>query len=176
MQYSPGVLSVLPIFYVGWADSVLSPSEMQLIRNQVQKIPSLSVDDKKLLISWTDQQNPPSAETFESWNRALVGFSADLSQRKNLVELGLQMAKKASSAGEKAIWDDPLVQNAIIELEHSLGLDNSLSQQAFYNAIDSSETLDIEKQDAFDVLAIQAYLDGPWAGLKTRTKKLITVF
>jgi acyl-CoA oxidase len=174
MQYSPGVLSVLPIFYVGWADSVLSPSEMQLIRNQVQKIPSLSVDDKKLLISWTDQQNPPSAETFESWNRALVGFSADLSQRKNLVELGLQMAKKASSAGEKAIWDDPLVQNAIIELEHSLGLDNSLSQQAFYNAIDSSETLDIEKQDAFDVLAIQAYLDGPWAALKTRTKKLIT--
>jgi acyl-CoA oxidase len=174
MQYSPGVLSVLPIFYVGWADSVLSPSEMQLIRNQVQKIPNLSVDDKKLLISWTDQQNPPSAETFESWNRALVGFSADLSQRKNLVELGLQMAKKASSAGEKAIWDDPHVQKAIIELEHSLGLDNSFSQQAFYNAIDSSETIDIEKQDAFDVLKMQAHLDGPWAALKTRTKKLIT--
>jgi acyl-CoA oxidase len=95
MQYSPGVLSVLPIFYVGWADSVLSPSEMQLIRNQVQKIPNLSVDDKKLLISWTDQQNPPSAVTFESWNRALVAYSIDLSQRKNLVELGLQMAKKA---------------------------------------------------------------------------------
>jgi acyl-CoA oxidase len=174
MQYSPGVLSVLPIFYVGWADSVLSPSEMQLIRNQVQKIPNLSVDDKKLLISWTDQQNPPSAETFESWNRALVGFSADLSQRKNLVELGLEMAKKASSAGEKAIWDEPLVQKAIIELEHSLGLDNSLSRQAFYNAIDSSQNTEIEKQDAFDVLKMQGHLDGPWAALKTRTKKLIT--
>ncbi|MCP9766357.1 acyl-CoA oxidase [Lacihabitans sp. LS3-19] len=173
MNYSPGVLSVLPIFYVGWADSVLSPSEMQLIRNQVQKIPNLSIDDKKLLISWTDQKNPPNAETFESWKQALVEFSPDLSQRKNLVQIGLEMAKKASSASDKAIWDAPLVQQAIIELEHSLGLDNSLSQQAFYNAIYSSQNIELEKQDAFDVLKMQAHLDGPWAELKTRTKKLI---
>ena len=38
--YSPGVLSMLPLFYVGWSDSVLSPSEMKMIH---QKIPRLKI-------------------------------------------------------------------------------------------------------------------------------------
>ena len=36
-KYTPGVLSLLPLFYIGWADSVLSPSEIKLIRSQSKR-------------------------------------------------------------------------------------------------------------------------------------------
>lgn len=173
MKYSPGVLSVLPIFYIGWADSVLSPSEMLLIRKQVQKMPNLSIDDKLLLISWTDQKNPPSADTFISWKQALREFLPDLTERKSLVEIGLEMAKKASSVGDRIMWEDAQVERAIIELENTLGLDNSLSQQAFYQAIDAFSPQGSVEKDAFDTDIMQSHLDGPWAELKNRTKKLL---
>jgi acyl-CoA oxidase len=175
MKYSPGVLSVLPIFYVGWADSVLSPSEMQLIRNQIQKIPNLSVDDKNLLFSWTDQKNPPSAETFESWLVAIKSYTPEINieKRKNLVQLGIEMAQKSSSASERHIWDAPLVHQSIEALEHTLGLDNSLSQQSFYNSIAPDNVVETIEKAGFDTAKMQAMLDGPLVDLKNRTKKLI---
>ena len=34
--YTPGILSVLPLFYVGWSDSVLSPTEMRFIHQKLE--------------------------------------------------------------------------------------------------------------------------------------------
>ena len=44
VHFSPGVLSLLPLFYVGWSDSVLSPSEVKLIHKKINQL--------KLLKSW----------------------------------------------------------------------------------------------------------------------------
>ena len=47
--YSPGVLSLLPLYYVGWADSILSPSEAQLIQDQIDRLELLDDTDRRLL-------------------------------------------------------------------------------------------------------------------------------
>lgn len=100
---TPGILSVLPIFYVGWSDSVLSPSEMKTIQALIENLPHLTEEDKKLLQSWTDQRNPPDKETFAEWTKVLQQHVSRLdgSERKHLFEIGLSMARQASSLSEK---------------------------------------------------------------------------
>ena len=175
MNYSPGILSVLPIFYVGWADSVLSPSEMQLIRAHVKQLYYLSDSDKKLLISWTDQRNPPDAATFTQWANALEQYAPTLAleERQNLVAIGLKLARKVASATEIALLETPETKIAIEQLEQILGLDNALSQMSFYNAIVPHNELEVISEPSFDNQKLQAHLDGPYAELKQRTKKLL---
>ncbi|MCU0339163.1 MAG: acyl-CoA dehydrogenase family protein [Spirosomaceae bacterium] len=175
MNYSPGVLSVLPIFYVGWSDSVLSPSEMRAIQAFIEKIPHLSDDDKQLLLLWTDQRHPPSKETFADWAKILQQYAAslDLSERKKLVEIGIEMAKKAASVADQKNWDSAQVRQSIEDFEQKMGLNNALSQQTFYNAIAPHNALEISQEVAFDTAQLQAHLDGSFADLKQRTKTLL---
>jgi acyl-CoA oxidase len=175
MSYSPGVLSVLPIFYIGWSDSVLSPSEMQHIRTHIQKSPQLTQEDKLLLVSWTDQRNPPDEETFTQWAQTIAehGKSMTTSERQNLVELGVIMATKASSSNSNAIYKDPEIRDSIKELEKLLGVNNSYSKVSFYNAIFPEEKVEIDEITPFDIEKLQNNLDGPMAELKSRTKAVL---
>jgi acyl-CoA oxidase len=175
MNYSPGVLSVLPIFYIGWSDSVLSPSEMQQIRTHIQKSPHLTQEDKLLLVSWTDQRNPPDEETFTQWAQTIAehGKSMSISERQNLVELGVVMATKASSSNSDAIYKDSEVRDSIKQLEKLLGVNNSYSKVSFYNAIFPEEKVEIDEITPFDIEKLQNNLDGPLAELKSRTKTVL---
>ena len=66
-SYSPGVMSLLPLFYVGWADTVLSPSEVMLIRRKINNLHFLSKEDKALLAKWGNPALPPSPAQFKHW-------------------------------------------------------------------------------------------------------------
>lgn len=171
MNYSAGILSVLPIFYVGWSDSVLSPSEMKTIQAFIDGLPHLTDEDKKLLQSWTDQRNPPSKETFAEWKNTLQTHAVDLdlSTRQNLAEIGWAMAQKASSAK----LDTPQIRAKLADFETLMGLDNTSSVQSFYHAVLPQNAPELSEEPAFDAQKIQTILDGPFAELKTRTKTLL---
>ncbi|AEI48674.1 acyl-CoA dehydrogenase family protein [Runella slithyformis] len=168
---TPGILSVLPIFYVGWSDSVLSPSEMQTIQALIENLPHLTEEDKKLLQSWTDQRHPPNRETFAEWKHILQNHVAeiDLSARRNLTEIGLAMAQKASSLD----WYAPEVREKIEDFEAIMGLDNASSALSFYRAIVPQNASELTEEADFDPRKLQTILDGPFAELKTRTKTLL---
>ena len=95
-KYSPGVLSLLPLYYIGWADSVLSPSEVNLIRDKVKELDFLTDDDKKLLLKWWNPASPPSHHLFKEWISILQKAAQELPQNKkrSLVDLGLEIAQK----------------------------------------------------------------------------------
>lgn len=171
MSYSSGILSVLPIFYVGWSDSVLSPSEMKTIQAFIDGLPHLTEEDKKLLQSWTDQRNPPNKETFAEWKHILQNHltDLDLSKRQNLAEIGLAMAQKASSV----TWNTPEVREKLVDFEAVMGLNNTSSTQSFYHAIAPKNTPQLTEEADFDPRKLQTILDGPFAELKTRTKTLL---
>lgn len=175
MTYSPGILSVLPIIYVGWSDSVLSPSEMKAIQVFIEQIPHLTHEDKQCLKSWTDQRKPPSKETFAEWTKILQQHVAMLntSERKNLLEFGLSMARKASSLSEAQMLNSAQVRKAIEDFEHKLGLDNALSAMSFYHAITPQQVAELPETADFDPRKLQTHLDGPFAELKKRTKILL---
>jgi acyl-CoA oxidase len=175
MNITPGILSVLPIIYVGWSDSVLSPSEMKAIQGFIDTIPHLSNDDKQTLQSWIDQRNPPSKETFAEWTKVLQNHvsTLDMSERKNLFEIGLTMARKASSLSEIQMLNSVKVKKAVEEFEQKLGLDNALSAMSFYHAIVPQNAPQMSEEADFDIKKLQSILDGPFAELKNRTKTLL---
>lgn len=174
MTYSPGIISVLPLFYIGWSDSVLSPSEMESIQRQIKTMDFLSAEDQQTLISWTDQKNPPSESIFKSWLEAIKTQSANMqiSEKISLVDLGLQMAR-ASSGGKPEIWDAPKVRQSIEELEAALGVSHQLSKLSFYQSISPETELEIDEERSFDPISMQSTLDGPYAPIKEKAKKLI---
>lgn len=175
MVYSPGILSVLPIFYIGWSDSVLSHSEMKQIREHIQRAPQLTTEDKITLNSWTDQRNPPDAETFNSWAKVITKNAPNLTttERLNLVDLGLKMAMSAVSASKDPVYSNPEVRESVKKLEELLGVDNAYSKISFYNALFPGHTVEIEEEHAFDIRALQQHLDGPFAAIKKQTKTVL---
>ena len=96
MKYSPGIISVLPLFYIGWSDSVLSPTELSVIRNQIQSMGFLTENDKETLISWTNPKKPPTESDFRNWITQLSEYAheVDLTKRNDLASLGIELAKK----------------------------------------------------------------------------------
>jgi len=93
--FTPGILSMLPLFYVGWSDSVLSPSEMKLIHQKIDNADFLSDDDKAYLIHWSNPKNIPSDKLFRSWVKALKEYSIDfdLIGKKSIAKIGVEIAQ-----------------------------------------------------------------------------------
>jgi len=58
--YSPAIMSLLPLLYVGWSDRNLSLAELDLLKSKVAGMKWLSDADKALLMRWGNPKNPPS--------------------------------------------------------------------------------------------------------------------
>ncbi len=176
-KYSPGVLSLIPLFYVGWADSVLSPSEMELIHSTVKDLKFLSVEDKELIIEWTNPAKPPSPALFKHWVALIKKSSADLpiDKRQSLADLGLQMAKQSDQFDSEERWQTSDTQNAINQLEEMLGIDtienfrNILSPHLRDNEIKEN----IEKA-SFNIDAMTAFLDDDYSETRNKMRTILS--
>ena len=84
---SAGILSLLPLYYVGWSDSVLSPSELKFIHEKIESYDFLTFEDKSYLKNWSDPLNPPSEKQFKQWGVAIKKYSKGLSpdHKKSLI-------------------------------------------------------------------------------------------
>ena len=97
-KYTPGILSLLPIFYVTWSDSVLSPSEIKQIRKQINNLDFLSFSDKRQLAQWLDPAKPPKDEEFKEWISIIRIHATDLQEiEKNKLKEAEGIAKKIPS-------------------------------------------------------------------------------
>ncbi len=174
-NYSPGILSVIPLFYVGWADSVLGPSEQQLIIEKINNMPHLSTEDKTLLQSWTDQNNPPSEEVFKNWIHSLKLHKGDWAgaQKDSLIHLGLVMAQKANKDGD--FVKNEKVFAALKELELVLGVEEQLNSEILSQTINPGKKSK-EKQEVtpFSADQITDLLDAHNQELIRKIKSLIS--
>ncbi len=169
---SPGVLSLLPMFYIGWADSVLSPSEIKLIHKKIDGLDHLSKEEKKYLIRWTDPKNPPSETVFKEWVHALQNFSNTLNdeQRKSISSFCYQIL--ASTMKKKDFESiEPGVFLAIKEIESALGIDNPLSARLLMGRMSGKITL--SEEASFDVNQMRKELDGKYMDTKERMRTLL---
>lgn len=176
MTYSPGILSVLPIFYVGWSDSVLSPTELSNIRGIIQSMEFLSIDDKDTLVRWTDPKNPPSAETFNNWisQLALHAHSLKADEKLDLTNIGIQFAKNTVGNQSLIDWNSSKVRQSIENLERALRVDTQHSKLSFYHKLRHGIDDQVELEVAFNTQKMQAILDGKFFELKNRIKALLT--
>ena len=173
-HFSPGVLSMLPLFYVGWSDSVLSPSEIKLIHKTIDTIEFLSDEDKEYLISHTDPKTPPSEQVFKSWLKAIRAQADQIEhgQKCDLVSLGMAIAKSSGmlkNDSEQATR----TKSALTRVSEELGIDNPCSEHLLIEQL--SEDRDVHDSRIKSIVeGLSDVLDAPYADLRNRMRILLT--
>ena len=166
------ILTVLPLIYVGWSDSVLSPTEMKVIRSVISEMEFLDENDKKYLSSWTDPTNPPPEEVFKGWMKAIKEKSKTLGckERNSLVELGLRMG----SAGVASPKSSDATRRALERLEKELCIDNPMSAHLLLKKLNMEDSeSDTGYSTSFSPDALKDVLDGDYKETKERMRQLL---
>ena len=65
-QLEPSVLPFLPMIYVAWADSDLTPAEHESIYEKIKYQPWLDATSRQWLDRWLDPKAPPSASQLQT--------------------------------------------------------------------------------------------------------------
>jgi acyl-CoA oxidase len=173
-QLSAGVLSLLPLFYIGWSDSVLSPSEMAFIHKKVSELDFLTEDEKAYLIKYTNPRNPPSEAIFKEWLEILRYEAAKLPQssKQTLAQLGIDIAK-VHTASLQGFFDEPKTLEALLEIEKELGVytDEDLNSMIFQLGVPQLQSE--PKSSTFDTDLMLTILDGKRFNTKRRVRQLL---
>ncbi len=173
-KLSAGILSLLPLFYIGWSDSVLSPSEMELIHKKIKALGFLTAEDKAYLIRYTDPRNPPSDALFKEWLEILRFEAAKLPQgsRQTLAQLGIDMAK-ANATSLQGIYDEPNTVQALLEIEKELGVYTEEDLNSMIFQLGMSHITSASKTSMFEAKKMQTILDGKRANTKNKIRQLL---
>lgn len=172
--YSAGVNSLLPLVFVAWADQVLTPEEIQQLKQKAAELTYLTPDDRQLLRKWTDPSHPPSRTLFNQWRAILKAHAWQLpeAERSSLAALGLEMARSSARPDEAgAWWASPATKAALEELETMLG---KVHPATFGTVMARTEKLTTPEPAAFDIAALTKILDGPYADTNRRLRNLLS--
>ena len=174
-NYSPGILSLLPLYYVGWADSVLSPSEIKLIQKKISELDFLTDEDILTLKEWSDPKNPPSPHLFKHWVNLMRTTASDMpcDNCQTLADLGLEMAKRSITGNSNIQWTSPENKAALEELEKALNVSNLSYRNIFSKEQRDKEVSEIINQPGFDVEEMTKLLDDDYADLRNRMRTLL---
>ena len=174
-EITPGILTMLPLFYVGWSDSVLSPSEMELIHDKLKKADFLTSEEKAYLIKYTDPKNPPPKQIFKYWVEVLKENAHDLEDinKKSLVDLGIEMAISSTDYQEEKPWNAPKAKASIKAIEKAMGLAGESSKKLFIGKLDQKSQEDESLHPSFQAVKMQSILDGDKAEVIERAMKLM---
>ena len=175
-SYSPGVMSILPLLYVGWADSVLSPSEVKLIKKKVKELNFLTEEDRTTLTKWGNPTNPPSEAEFKHWVSLLKKSAAQLpcEERQSLSNLGIEMARKTAIGDDTLQWNSEETKSALEELEKAIGCE---SLETFRNIFSQkqreTEVSEILNRPSFDIEKMTELLDDDYSEIRNRMRTLL---
>ncbi len=172
---SNGILSVLPLIYVGWSDTVLSPSEITEIQNRIDKLNHLNASDKEYLENCLNPLSPPDDSTFKFWGREIRRAAKQLNneQRSSLVEMGLEIAQLGTQS-KNGLKDVPHTKAALQSLRESLGLTATSEQMLFKKIFQEGETTPSQYDNpSFDSKKMKVILDGNEIEVRDKVRKLL---
>lgn len=172
---APGVLPFLPLLYVGWADNVLSPSEVNIIRDKIDEIDWLTPKEKALLADWSDPKKPPADELFDLWITLIKDAVADLdlSEKKTLADLGLLMSA-AGSDSKSLEWSTETARSALEDIEKAMGfVDLGNFRNLLTEQQREAEKAKWQSQPEFDPDKMALLLDGKYHTTKQRVRQLL---
>ncbi|GAB5537447.1 MAG: acyl-CoA dehydrogenase [Rubricoccaceae bacterium] len=184
VDLSRGVASVLPFLYVAWADGLLTPSEIEAVRERLTAQDWIAPADRDQLATWLDPADPPDATTYFGWVRTIRRAAKHLSNDgfPGLAELGGDLAALAGGGDGSGLTDES--RRALEDLEALMGVvgDEALRDLIAPRPVqpaeariggDGAATLVPAPPSAFDVEALQAILDGPRADIRNRVRRLL---
>ena len=174
---SKDILSILPLIYVGWSDSVLSPSEMKIIGNKIAGLKHLAKEDKDYLLEWINPINPPTQKEFKFWASELKSAAQDFDEetKKSLINLGIEIAKKGDSGKETRTTSVEETKNALLDIKAALGLSSDsdkLLLQKLFPEQDNSQISEFIPE--FNPAELKKVLDGEHGETRDRVKKILS--
>ncbi len=171
-SYSSGIQSLLPLFYVAWADRVLTSNEVHLLEKKIAELKFLKEEDKQVLSNWCNPSHPPSRELFHHWKivlrNAAAGYSGE--KKQSLVDLGLEMAQQSALEENGIYWSAQETRNALEELEEALGMVNI----GTYDSLFPAEQLSQFIASSFNISKMRALLDGDLGEVRDKMRALLS--
>jgi acyl-CoA oxidase len=177
--YSPAILSVIPLFYVGWADSILSPSEIRLIHEKISNLPYLTTADKNIIGQWSNPTQPPSDGLYKQWVRLMHAEALKIGDDKkhlSLIDLGLAMAiTKSRTEEEREIFKTDEIRATLKAIQSDLGGVTMAHYRNIFTATQLEKAaLYTEQEASFSVNAMQGVLDGEYSAIRDKMRTLLS--
>lgn len=174
LKNNPALYSFLPMFYMVWADDVLTPSEIKNIQSLINRQTWLKADERELLLSYLNPAKPPAPQELKRWLAEIKRISKDLSpeMKMSLVDIGIKLAELNSINKDEASLET--AQQPLKDIEEALGI---ISRESAYHLASGDRTTDAEllsSKTTFSVAALSAILDGDQAATIQKTKTLLS--
>lgn len=176
---SPAIQSLIPLFYVAWADRILTPTEVSFLQKKVSELGFLSPTEKAIISNWSDPTQPPSRELFKQWEIEIkrVSCKMPIADRKSLVNLGLAMARRSAQQNPDTPefnYASPETRTALEGLEKHLGLIDQRTYHSIFEDEAQAHQKEVEvKKATFDIAKMQALLDDDYAEIRNELKTLL---
>lgn len=179
-NYSPGIQSMIPLFYAAWADRVLTPTEIQTLTERGLHLSFIKEDDLMLIQSWSNPLKPPSKHLFKYWEISIKNAAERLENKKyvSLVDLGLEMAQSAAKKITNVTtvsWDSPHIRKELESIEEALGSISVTTYETIFPAeADKNQEQEEKFKQSFDIQAMTALLDDDYAAIRQKVKTILS--
>lgn len=170
---NPDLYTFLPVFYVAWSDTILTPAETRALKGFIESQSWLKEADKAILLQQINPASPPSPEEFKSWLAEIKKVLDPAAPGKeSLIDIGLKLSQLHS--GGKLNVSLQKAREPLHNMEDSLGLINSESVFHFYPESRKTITQQRQTEYTFDTGKLAKILDGGNEGINKKVKTLLS--
>ncbi|RED97972.1 acyl-CoA dehydrogenase family protein [Marinoscillum furvescens] len=171
---NPYLFSFMPMFYMVWADAILTPSEILKIRELVDNQLWVTEEDRAFLLGKLDPKTPPSPDELKSWlveiRRAAGSLSADM--KKSLVDIGIELARLNARNQDDKTLDE--ARAPLTDIEEALGI---ISHEAAFHLRSQdrvAQTQSTRSSSSFEIDQMTSILEGEESEVIKRVKTIIS--
>lgn len=171
-EENPTLYAFLPLFYMVWADAVLTPSEITRVKKLLEKQQWLTSEEKTFLLSFLNPTSPPSPNQLKSWLKEIKKTSEYLTpeMKSSLVEIGIKLAKVNSRSGTEETINN--ARKPLEDIEKALGVVSRESAYHFNSLVKRVATEEVGASTV-DSNEISTILDGEDAEIIRKVKTLL---
>ena len=148
-KYTSGIIQYIPFFYVIWSDDLLSASEINIIKNAIDKDASLSKEDSSLLLRWLNTAKKPSNKEIKSWKQTISSTSI------KLIESDIHPLSNFSKRLLEYYFNESIENKQLQHIEINLGI-----QPNHYNHLFDVEVIHEPTSNYYNSSSIDTILKG----------------
>ena len=173
IKTKPQLYAFLPLFYVVWSDTILTPDEIKTLSDLIRSQSWLNESDKQLLASQLNPSSPPSPDEFKDWLSEIraVLDPEDPLRKDSLIDIGLKLVALHTKGNSNGSLD--IARESLSRMQDALGFISGEAVFHFYPQ--SRKTITQQRATAlnFDVDELGDILDAGDKEILERVRLLL---
>ncbi len=167
---NPELFVFVPIYYLIWSDSVLTPSEIKVVKDFINEQRWLSTSEKVFLNSKLNPEASPSSQELKSWLEE-IRQAIDHQEKPHLFDVGAELVKKHTN---KDSFSFSGLRSSFTQLEESIGIISHESVYSFFPERRKTITQEQATDSEIYVSALSDLLDGQNLEIIRKVKTILT--